>query len=83
MTGGFHFAGVPVPADTARDADDGTTVLEDGTDAPVTRLRPPSAPRCKCSHLASQHYLDRRDRPTCGTAACGCIALRLRPKDDQ
>lgn len=34
---------------------------------------------CKCSHSRSLHYTDRRGRPTCGSAACGCI--RYRPRE--
>ena len=40
------------------------------------RFVPPPSPRCKCSHAKSMHYRDRKDRPTCGSAACGCASYR-------
>jgi hypothetical protein len=36
----------------------------------------PPTPRCLCSHALSIHYRDRKDRPTCGIAACGCVSPR-------
>lgn len=38
-------------------------------------IHPPVA-RCLCSHALSIHYRDRKDRPTCGIAACGCVSPR-------
>lgn len=33
---------------------------------------------CKCSHPRSAHYRDRRGRPKCDSAACGCLSYRPR-----
>ena len=40
---------------------------------------PAFPPPCKCSHAESLHYRDRKGRPTCGIAVCGCI--QFRPKE--
>ena len=48
------------------------------THADPTRTEADAARRCKCSHPRSSHYTDRRGRPVCGSAACGCIEYRER-----
>lgn len=44
------------------------------------RFVPTVRRRCRCSHAESQHYRDRKDRPTCASAACGCVQFREDPK---
>jgi hypothetical protein len=76
----FEVAGIPIDADTARDADDGIVVFEPDGDVWVTRWRTESVRSplvCKCSHNKSQHGTDRRGRFICyGSSVCGCIEFR-------
>jgi hypothetical protein len=68
----FEVAGIPIDADTARDADDGTVLFEpDGE--PVLRLRTGGPLRCRCSHVRSQHS---RGAAHCWLTACGCQTFR-------
>lgn len=72
MGAGFSLYGIPIPAEDARDADDGTTVF-DADDQPVTRHRINPTRRCRCSHAKSQHT---RGAGQCWSTVCGCGSFR-------
>jgi len=50
--------------------------IADGEPWPCLAYR--EAAKCRCSHIADQHYVDHSGKTVCRSAACGCAQLRLK-----